>query len=152
MSTKSLKNKKSRYQEIDDFFSDIYNSEHDYELIAKVMTAEILNDIKEITEERDITRKGLAELIGTSASYLTQLYRGNKLLNFITLAKFKKVLNVDIEVRINREYSKTDTEIISNIYKHVKCHNGNKWEVIKMAPSDYSSEKYNNDFKEKLIG
>ena len=43
-------------------------------------------------------RKQLAQNTGTSASYITQLFRGDKMVNLITLAKFQKVLGIEFEI------------------------------------------------------
>ncbi|NCW88573.1 MAG: XRE family transcriptional regulator, partial [Chitinophagia bacterium] len=50
--------------------------------------------------KKKITRKLLAQLIGTSPSYLTQVFRGDKPLNFMTLAKIQKALNVSFVTRL----------------------------------------------------
>lgn len=152
---KSSKKNKNDYQEIDDFFSNLLDNKEDFELSARVMTAGILNEIKEISDSKNITRKSLAELIGTSASYLTQLYRGNKLLNFITLAKLKKALDIEIEIRVHSNYVFADTDKINNIIKTVKCHNGDgNWKVIKSimnADHENAPEKY-TEIKERVVG
>jgi transcriptional regulator with XRE-family HTH domain len=55
------------------------------------------------------TRKQLADEIGTSASYLTQLFRGDRLLNFKTVAKIEGALEIRFEVNSikSSESSKT---------------------------------------------
>ena len=57
-----------------------------------------LSEVEILTEERKMTKKELAEKIGTSASYITQLYRGNKLLNLATIAKFQKALGITFNI------------------------------------------------------
>ena len=69
--------------------------EHD----ALILMSSYLSEIERIQEERKIKRNKLAELIKTSASYLTQVFRGDKPLNFITLAKIQRVLNIGFEVK-----------------------------------------------------
>jgi transcriptional regulator with XRE-family HTH domain len=39
------------------------------------------------------------EEIGTSASYLTQLFRGDRLLNFRTIAKIEAALNIEFKIQ-----------------------------------------------------
>ncbi len=58
-----------------------------------------LSEIEKITDERSISRKELANKIGVSASYLTQLYRGIKPLNIETLAKIEIALDFRFDVK-----------------------------------------------------
>lgn len=96
-----MKSLEKNIQNLDSSFDDLFdNFEIDYENEAKVIASKILSEISEIASKKDLNRKNIADLIGTSASYLTQLYRGNKILNLITLAKLKKNLNLNIEIKI----------------------------------------------------
>ena len=58
-------------------------------------------------EELGWNRKQLAEKVGTSASYITQLFRGDKLVNMLTLAKFQKALGLEFEIGEKKSYEKT---------------------------------------------
>lgn len=66
---------------------------------AYILMAGYLSEIEAIQKKYKITRKELAERIGDKPPYLTQVFRGNKPLNFFTLAKIKKALNIRFEVR-----------------------------------------------------
>lgn len=66
---------------------------------AFVLMAGYLSEIEAIQKKHNITRKELAKKIGDSAPYLTQVFRGNKPLNFYTIAKIKDALNIRFEVR-----------------------------------------------------
>lgn len=105
---KSLENK---IQDIDFAFDSLFkNIEEDYDNEAKVIASKILSEVDFIIDKKKLTRKKVAELIGTSASYLTQIYRGNKLLNFTTLAKLKKKLDFNIEIKVTENsYSKSNS-------------------------------------------
>ena len=93
-----MRSSEKNNQNLDLAFEELFGQEIDYETEARVLASRILSEISIITEKRDLTRKNVAELMGTSASYITQLYRGTKLLNLITLVKLKDKLNLDIEV------------------------------------------------------
>ena len=58
-----------------------------------------LSEVERISEEEGLNRKELAALIGTSPSYLTQLFRGNKIINLQTIAKFQKVFDLTFEIK-----------------------------------------------------
>jgi transcriptional regulator with XRE-family HTH domain len=62
--------------------------------------AKFLEKIQEIATQKGLKKKDLAQKIGTSASYITQLYRGHKLLNLMTLAKLQRALNIEFDVAI----------------------------------------------------
>ncbi len=70
--------------------------EHD----AKLLSFKYLSEIEEILETEEISKKLLAKKIGTSASYITQLFRGDRLLNLSTLAKIQKALNIKFEIKV----------------------------------------------------
>lgn len=76
-----------------------------------ILMAKYLSEIENILIEKSLTKKALANKIGTSPSYLTQVFRGDKPLNFKTLAKIQTVLNIHFEVHIikneNQNISKT---------------------------------------------
>ena len=78
----------------------IYQPTADEEIaLAELMLmAKFLSEIEQQQKLKDIDRKTLAALIGTSPSYLTQVFRGDKPLNFKTLAKIQAVLNIRFEV------------------------------------------------------
>jgi transcriptional regulator with XRE-family HTH domain len=67
-------------------------------LAELMLMAKFLSEIEQQQKLKDIDRKTLAALIGTSPSYLTQVFRGDKPLNFKTLAKIQAVLNIRFEV------------------------------------------------------
>jgi len=72
--------------------------------------ANYLSEIEKYQKEHDINRKELAAKIKTSASYLTQVFKGDKPLNFFTIAKIQKALKVRFRViTIPLEASVTST-------------------------------------------
>lgn len=140
-----MKSSEKNIQNLDLAFDSLFdNNEVDYDIEAKVLASKVLSEISIITDKKDLNRRSVAELIGTSASYLTQLYRGTKLLNFITLAKLKDKLDLDFEIRVKeKEYNDLDinfnydnfTRKISNgskefswsIYTNLKSENKDAW-------------------------
>jgi ribosome-binding protein aMBF1 (putative translation factor) len=67
---------------------------------TRLLMYRFLSEIDKITSERGINRKQLAKLAGTSASYITQLYQGKKIINLQMLAKIKKALNIEFKIEI----------------------------------------------------
>lgn len=68
---------------------------------SQMLMYRFLSEVEILMERNNMTKKKLAEKIGTSASYITQLYRGNKPLNMETIAKFQKVFNITFEIKAN---------------------------------------------------
>lgn len=71
----------------------------DLEHESKMVMYRFLSEIERISDEKKLNRKELASLIGTSASYITQLFRGNKLINMETIAKFQKAFDIVFEIK-----------------------------------------------------
>lgn len=66
---------------------------------ALMLMAAFLSEIEAIQNKKNISRKELAKKIHTSGSYLTQVFRSKKPLNFVTLAKIKRALDIRFEIR-----------------------------------------------------
>ncbi len=69
-----------------------------------------MSEIERLMEENDFSEKKLAELSGLSASFITQLFKGNKKLNLDTIAKFQMIFDVKfkIEAKIEAEFFSDD--------------------------------------------
>lgn len=65
---------------------------------AQMLSYIYLSEAQKAMDRNGWTRKRLAKEIGTSASYLTQLFRGDRLLNFKTVAKIEMALNIEFNV------------------------------------------------------
>lgn len=139
-----MKSSENNIKKLDSAFDSLFNNhEIDYDIEAKVIASKLLSEIAEIADKKDMNRKTIAELIGTSASYLTQLYRGNKLLNFVTLAKLKDKLDLSIEIKIKEnKYDSLDVDynyqnLTTNISHGVK---ETSWSVFKNLSSDSNNQ------------
>jgi len=64
------------------------------------LMASFLSRIESVLEERQVTKKALAKEIKTSPSYLTQVFRGDKPLNFVTLTKIQRALDIQFKIEI----------------------------------------------------
>ena len=65
---------------------------------AQMLSYIFLSEAQKAMDRKGWTRKQLADEIGTSASYLTQLFRGDRLLNFKTVAKIETALGIEFEM------------------------------------------------------
>lgn len=113
----NTKSSNSAHGEIETAFKTMLsfdNEQDQLELEAKLIMAKFLEKIQEIATQKGLKKKDLAQKIGTSASYITQLYRGHKLLNLMTLAKLQRALNIEFDVAI-----KGSNQIINPINEEI---------------------------------
>jgi len=93
---------KERYNisnEFDDIFS-FSNEEEELEHDAQMLTYKFLDEIEKCYfNGPKIRKKDLAKSLGKSTSFISQLYSGDKLLNFPLLAKIQKALNINFEIK-----------------------------------------------------
>ncbi len=84
------------------------------EFEAKMIQLDFISRLQELMKYRNIkSKKELAELLGTSPSFISQIFSGEKLINLKHIAKIQKALNV--------KYA-----IISNLYlRHKNSFRGN---------------------------
>jgi DNA-binding Xre family transcriptional regulator len=83
---------------------------------ALMLMAGFLSEIEAIQNERDISRKELAQNIKGSGSYLTQVFRSKKPLNFITLAKICRALNIRFDIKAVSKTLPASSEAINHQY------------------------------------
>ena len=62
---------------------------------AKMIMFRFFSELEKINSENPIKKKELAQTLKTSASYITQLYQGDKLINLLTLAKIQEALSAN---------------------------------------------------------
>ncbi len=92
----------NKIEEIKNKFRSLINEQNEEEEIkhdAYILMAGYLSEIEQIQEIENLQRKDLASKIKISASYLTQVFRGDKPLNFYTLAKIQKALKIKFKVK-----------------------------------------------------
>ena len=101
----------------------LFNTKTKAQLIerdALMLQANYLSEIERLTKEKGINRKEIAILINTSPSYLTQVFRGDKPLNFVTLAKIKRALGLRFDIRGSfSSEKKTENSIEENSTNNV---------------------------------
>ena len=96
MSTQKLKNSKDIKQAFQQLFEK--STDEAIEDRAQMFSYIFLSEVQKKMEYLGINRKELAEKMDTTASYLTQLFRGNRMLNLKTIAKLEHVLDMDFNI------------------------------------------------------
>lgn len=90
------------------FHHNTFEEEVDFE--TEMLTSCFLSEIEKAAEKQGITRKELAERVGTSPSYITQIFRGNKTPNLKILTAMGLAVGRKFDVRavISVEESRRD--------------------------------------------
>lgn len=107
-------NSKIKAENIKEQFKSLFNKktkEEELRLESYLLMASFLSEIELILEKRRLTKANLAIQIGISPSYLTQVFKGDKPLNFVTLAKIQKALDIQFVTRV---YSKGGNSVEKN--------------------------------------
>jgi transcriptional regulator with XRE-family HTH domain len=88
-------------QDAVDFFHDIFNPTGEDLINVKAydLMGQYLTQIEQTLDNQSMTQKELANKIGTSASYISQFFNLNKLINFKTLAKIELALDINFELK-----------------------------------------------------
>lgn len=77
--------------------------EESIEIKACVLALQFLGLVDKKMKETGMTKKELADLIGTSSSFLTQLFRGDRKPSWEILAKMALVLGLDFNVNSTKK-------------------------------------------------
>ena len=71
----------------------------DEKLSAMILQDRFISEIEKLMEVNgNMSRKTLSEKLNTSSSYITQLFRGKKFFNFLTLSKLQKIFNIQFKI------------------------------------------------------
>lgn len=99
--------------EFDDLFS-FKSKEDELEHEAKMLMFKFLSELEKIYIDKPIKKKELAHKLKTSASFVTQLYQGNKLVNLLTLAKIQESYNITYEIKAKFNSENYNEEVEHN--------------------------------------
>jgi transcriptional regulator with XRE-family HTH domain len=92
---------------IKDAFEKLFNERTPEEQLAseaRLISLNFLDVIEHKYKNEGLSRKELAKKVGTSPSYITQLFRGDKLINLPMLARLKQALNIEFEIKEKTSY------------------------------------------------
>jgi len=82
---------------------------------AHMIMFRFLSEIEEsYSNGKTFKKNELAAKLGVSPSYITQLFKGDKLLNFTMLAKIQKVFNITFEIKARKNDLSPSTENMKN--------------------------------------
>ena len=110
MKTKNIKS------QLDDLLN--LNEEDQLEHDAQILAFQFLNKVDKAMSEVGMSKKTLAEKVGTSAAFITQLFRGDRKPNWHILAKMKNALGLDFKVITEKELNDLLGEKIINYHRN----------------------------------
>jgi len=99
---------------------------------AKMIMTRFFSELEKIIGDKPLKKKEIAKAIKTSPSYVTQLFRGDKLVNLTTLAKIEMAYNITFEIKAKLKSEDYSQEVVSR-HSHaipvsmVAGHNGRLW-------------------------
>lgn len=110
-------NSKNKKEEIIQRFEELLafkNESEKLEFEAKKLHLDFIIILSKLIEEQEISKSMLADKLGTSKSYITQLFSGDKMINLVLIARIQRVLKVNFNILPSKApvYAKTFREDI----------------------------------------
>lgn len=68
------------------------------EFEASKIHLDFIEELSKMMEEQRMSKSELAEKLGTSKSYITQIFSGDKMVNLVFIAKIQRILNVKFNI------------------------------------------------------
>jgi len=110
-------------------------------LNALVLQDRFMSEVDVLMEQHNLNKKKLAQKLGVSSSFITQVFKGKKFMNFSILAKLQEIFNIEFKIQA---VSKTEIERDTKLY----CSDYFKYSLIKKEISGISHQvikpSYNN--------
>jgi ribosome-binding protein aMBF1 (putative translation factor) len=106
-----MRTNKSDKKEIEKRMENLLSFENNAELEdfdEIVFHLRVMNEIKDLLKKKNWNKKKLAEELGTSQSYISQLFSANKLINTKLIGKLERVLKVRFNIEMKKNTSATD--------------------------------------------
>jgi len=142
-----FKDKYTISKEFEDIFS-FQNEKEEIEHDAQMLVQKFLEEVEKCFETGPgIKKKDIADALGKSRSFVSQLYSGEKLMNFIHLAQLQKSLNLNFEIKAklnDTRYSELPSK--NSIRSFMNTADGN-WVWIKNKPDYNKEDNCGNDRK-----
>ena len=105
-----------------------------------------LSEIEKIIKDRKISKKELAEKVNTSASYITQLFRGDKIVNLEMLTKIKMILEIDYHLTV-LENTEEESVVSFKVSRNRNLFSTEKFRKIEFSPDNTISIEDCNSLK-----
>lgn len=113
-------------------FSDLFSFKSEKDELkhdAKILMYRFLSEIERMNEGNRLQKKDFASALKTSRSFITQLFKGDKIASLYTIAKLQKAFNVTFKIEAEHENS--------NNYYEMPEYETNKTSTAKVIAINY---------------
>ena len=118
------------------------SQEDSIEINAQNISARFLSEIDKLCEERGLLKKDLAQHLNTSRSYITQLFRGDKLLNLLFISKIEDYFKITFEIKSRSIADDLRADEIDKFNKlQISSINTKKYAWLLMTQCDHQQNK-----------
>lgn len=95
-------------------------SQFKVKLNALVLQDRFMSEVDVLMEQYKLNKKELAMKLGVSSSFITQVFKGKKFLNFSILAKLQEIFNIEFKIQaVSKAEIERDTKLYcSDYFKH----------------------------------
>ncbi len=114
------------------------------ELDTQILAFKFLSLIEKCQDIKKVSRKELAKRIETSPSYITQLFRGDKLPNLEILAKMSNALKFDFQISVSAEDEILDDFKEEELLNTMKKVRSERMRMVLKNTGSYNEELYSN--------
>ncbi|MDA3865482.1 MAG: helix-turn-helix transcriptional regulator [Salinivirgaceae bacterium] len=138
---------------ISEEFRDIFNSlsEEDHiEVDAQMLSFKFLEALDKYFAPKKLKKKEIAEAVGKSPSFISQVYSGDKLISMPLLAKLQTAFNFTFDIKASRNSIDYDLSDFSELKTNNKKQSG-FWVWKNAAPNESVDIDYTNSDNLKLI-
>lgn len=113
MTSDKIKDLKERFKNLDKF--EDHEEEIEHEKMMSMFS--FLSDVQKVIDKKGWSRKKLANEIGVSPSYLSQLYSGDKVINLEMITKITRALECEFELKLDTPELAYDKDTIKKLEK-----------------------------------
>ena len=86
-------------------------------LNALVLQDRFISEVDVLMEQYNLNKKELAIKLGVSSSFITQVFKGKKFMNFSILAKLQEVFNIEFKIQaVSKAEIERDTKLYCSDY------------------------------------
>lgn len=108
------------------FFSEL-TIENPIEFVAATIHDDFMYLVEQMMKEQGLSYKELAEKLGTSKGYVSQLFSGKKLVNLEMIARLQKVLDVHFEIVPRKKISQ---QVPANLFHSIWSKQPNSFKIL----------------------
>jgi transcriptional regulator with XRE-family HTH domain len=112
----------------------------DLRLEKSMVQFRFMSEVEKQMELKGINQKQLSEKIGTSSSYVTQIFTAGKPLNMETIAKIQKALDITFEIKAVKCIGKTISNDIMTDFVKGRVIDYSKYDELRKSLQEQKQE------------